>query len=76
MTKTQKAKKVAKFVVGASVSFTVSRIARSNTPTENRIQDAEAYVGALALGMIAAEKAEAWTDRTIDAIINPWNENK
>jgi hypothetical protein len=77
MTKTEIAKKTAKFVVGLSVGFTTRNVIKNAVDTEDsRRKEAEAAIGGLVLGSMAAEHAESWTDRKIDALIAKYEEIK
>lgn len=69
MTKTEKAKLAAKFVVGTSVSFLVANVLRNNIETESNFQKAEIWIGSVALGVMAGEQTDTWTDAKIDAIV-------
>lgn len=73
MTKTEITKKIAKFVVGTSVGFTVANVLRNNVYPEKTHHKVESAVGSVVVGMMAAGAAESWTDRQIDAIVASWN---
>lgn len=79
MTKTEMAKKAAKFVVGASVGFTTRRIIKNNVHSdenEKRRHQVEAAIGGVVAGKMAAEAAESWTDRKIDELIAKFEDIK
>lgn len=79
MTKTEVAKKIAKFVVGTSVGFTTRRIIKNNSHSdenEKRRHQAEAAIGGVVMGKMAADAAEDWTDRKVDAIIETFQNIK
>lgn len=68
MSKTDTAKSVVKFIVGASTAFTVKRLLRQNIETDKKRHDAEVYIGSAAIGFMAAEAAENHIDRTFDQL--------
>jgi hypothetical protein len=72
----RRTKSIAKMVVGSSVAFTTSRLLSANTPTDKRRHKAEVVVGSMAMGMMASEAAESWTDRKIDAAVDGWRKFK
>lgn len=75
-TKTERAKTIAKFVVGWSTGTVIGKVIASNAAPKNRLQKAEIYVGAFAIGGVVSEQTEAWTDRQIDAVVEAWNKIK
>lgn len=70
------AKFVVSNVVAGSVSFCVSSIIQQNVAVEKPADKAKLYVGSLALGAMVADKAKEYTDNSIDAIVQAWNEIK
>ena len=56
------------FIFGISVGFVVKQIIENNTEPENRIQDAEKYLGAMALGMVAKEAVRDSIDKKVDKV--------
>ena len=74
MSKIELAKKAATFVVGGSVSFTVANALRNNTNPTNTVQKLEVAVGSVAVGMMVAKKAEAFTEAQIDELVTWWND--
>jgi len=75
MTRIEAAKLITKFVVGSSVSFTVSNIVGNNVNVSKPHQQVEAWVAAIVIGMMAAEGAEKWTNQKIEAIAEWWTKN-
>jgi len=63
-----KVKKVAKFIVGWSSAFTVANALRSNVRPKNSVQEAELIIGSIAIGAVASEAAEVWTDKMVDKV--------
>jgi len=61
-------KTVANFVVARSVSSVVVTIAHQNIATANKLQVAELYIGAYALGSMCAKAAQDHTEKQIDAV--------
>ena len=66
----QKVKKIAKFVVGWSSAFTVGNALRNNVRPKNSVQEAELIIGSIAIGAVASEAAEAWTDKMVDMVFD------
>lgn len=73
MTKTDRAKWIARNVVTLSVGWTVTEAIKNNTHPEKFHQKVEAAVGGYVLGSLVAEHAGVWTDRQIDSITDRWN---
>ena len=69
------AKDIARFVVGLSVCWTVVNIIDNNTTPIKARHKAEAWVGGAVVGFMVADYADAWTDKTIDSIVD-WYETK
>lgn len=69
-TKRDVAKKIAKFVVGTSVGYTVTSALRNNTTKEKPHQKAESLVGGFVVGAMVAEKSDDWTSRKVDAVFD------
>lgn len=61
-------KKITKWCVGMSAGYTVANAIGNNTTVDSRRHKAELIVGTAVIGGIVAEKAEDYTDRTIDEI--------
>jgi hypothetical protein len=76
LTKTLVAKKIAKIVVGHSVSGVTITVLHNNCPVEKTHQKVQLYIGAAVIGALVAEKAEAWTDKQIDNIVDAWKSLK
>lgn len=74
MSKTIVAKKIAKFVVGGSVSYTIANVIKNNVSPEKPFQAVEAVIGGCVVGLMVAEAAEEYTDKQIDALVTWWNE--
>lgn len=68
MSKLDTFKKVAKFVVGLSTSWTVGNVIANNTNAEKPHQKVEAYVGGVVVGSMVADAAEEHIDKKIDEI--------
>ena len=68
MNKLELVKAATKFVVGSSVSFCAANVIRNNVNPTNILQSAEVVVGSVAIGMMAAEHTETWTNKKIDAV--------
>lgn len=64
----QIAVKSLKFAVGFCVTGAVSSAIRNNADSANYLQKGQAVVGAAVIGMIAAERTEAWIDAKIEQI--------
>lgn len=75
-TKTERAKTIAKFVVGWSTGTVIGKVIASNTTPKNRREKAEIMVGGFVIGGVVAEQTEAWTDRQIDAVVAAWQKVK
>lgn len=73
-TRLTKTKTVAKFIVGGSVAFTISRVLANNVTYDNKLQKAEAVVGCVTVGYLAGEAAETSIERKIDQIADWWDE--
>ena len=70
-------KGVAKFLVGMSVSCVVSNVLKNNTSTpEKTYQKVEIMLGSGVIGYMAAEAAEAWTDKKVDEIADAVTKTK
>lgn len=69
-------KKIAKPVVGFSVSFAVANIVRNNVLPKNRLQQVEILVASIVVGAMVAEYAEQYVQKTIDSLVETWNEFK
>jgi hypothetical protein len=67
-------KKIAKPVVGFSVSFAIANIVRNNVLPKNRLQQVEILVASIVIGAMVAEYAEQYTLKTIDSLVETWNE--
>lgn len=76
MNKKQIAKRVSRFVIGTSVSFTASNVIANNVNPTTTFQKVQCVVGGVAIGMMAAKAAEEWSDETIEKIAASWNELK
>lgn len=70
MSKIALAKKIAKPVVGWSVSFAVANIVRNNVAPKNRIQNAEIWIASIVVGAMVAELAETYSQKMIDDAVN------
>lgn len=70
MTKRNMTKKIAKFVVGTSVGYTVASALTNNTTTDKPHQKAEAVIGGFVVGSVVAEHTEDWTDRKVDDLFD------
>jgi phosphate/sulfate permease len=69
-------KKIAKPVVGFSVSFAVGAIVRNNVLPKNRLQEVELMVASVVIGMMVADFAERYAQKTIDNAVAAWHEFK
>lgn len=76
MDKIALAKKIAKPVVGWSVSFAVANIVRNNVLPKNRLQQVEILVASVVIGAMVADYAEQYAQTTIDKLVAAWNEFK
>lgn len=76
MDKIALAKKIAKPVVGWSVSFAVANIVRNNVLPKNRLQQVEILVASVVIGAMVADFAEQYTRKSIDNIVAAWHEFK
>lgn len=72
--KTEIAKRVVTFVIGACVSTTVKQVIESNTHPENLPEKAAVLTGSVVIGSMAADAAKDYTDRKIDELVNSWRE--
>lgn len=70
MSKIALVKKIAKPVVGWSVSFAVANIVRNNVAPKNRIQNAEIWIASIVVGAMVAELAETYSQKMIDDAVN------
>lgn len=59
-------KTVANFVVARSVSAVIVNLAHQNITPANKLQIAELYIGAYALGSMVASAAQDHTEKQID----------
>lgn len=69
MSKIAIVKKIAKPVVGWSVSFAVANIVRNNVAPKNRIQNVEIWVASIVIGAMVAELAETYSQKMIDEVV-------
>lgn len=68
---------VAKTIVGFSTSATTGMIVKNHAQPTTLIQKIEVIVAAMVAGGIAADKAEAYTDKYIDNLADSFlNANK
>jgi hypothetical protein len=74
MDKIALAKKIAKPVVGWSVSFAVANVVRNNVLPKNRLQQVEIWVASIVIGAMVAEHAEQYAQKMIDDVIKAWKE--
>jgi heme O synthase-like polyprenyltransferase len=75
MSKIEAAKQITKFVVGGSVGFSVANALSNNVTPATKIQSVERFVAGIAVGMMASEVTDRYTDQKIDEIVAWWNEN-
>lgn len=76
MDKLAATKKVAKFVVGWSVSWTVGNAIANNVNPDNRFRKAEAVVGGVVVGSMVADAAEEHIDKKIDELADLFKGNR
>lgn len=76
MDKIALAKKIAKPVVGWSVSFAVANIVRNNVLPKNRLQQVEILVASVVIGAMVADFAEQYAQKSIDNVVAAWHEFK
>lgn len=69
-------KKIAKFVVGMSVSSVTYQALRNNTQADNPINATMNVIGAVVVGSIASEVAETYVDAKIEKAFNLVDELK
>lgn len=74
MSKIALVKKIAKPVVGWSVSFAVANIVRNNVAPKNRIQNAEIWIASIVVGAMVAELAETYSQKMIDDAVNMYKQ--
>ena len=72
MTKTEIAKALTSFVVGAATSTVVKEIVKNNTDPEKVADKAAVIIASYVLGAIAADASKKWTDSKIDEIVAKW----
>ena len=75
-TKTTAIKHVVRGVVAYTTSFTIANLIRVNLQSPSKLDTAEIYIGSVAVGMMVADSAEKYIDRTIDELIAAWKEIK
>lgn len=75
-TKIEIATNVSKFVVGFCAGATTKRVLKNNVEPENKKQEIETYIGAIAIGGIVAEAAEARIERSINSVVKHYNDFK
>ena len=63
-----KVKKTAKFIVGWSSAFVVGNALSNNVRPKNSLQKAEVVIGSIAIGAVASDATEAWTDKMVDKL--------
>jgi len=75
MTKTDIAKRVVGFVVGAGTTKIVGSIIQKNTEFEKKTDRIAAASASLVIGAMAADASTKYTDTKIDEIVNWWEKN-
>jgi hypothetical protein len=63
-------KKIVKWCVGMSAGYVAGEVIANNIHPEKPRHKVEAIVGGAVISGIVAEKAEEYTDRTVDEIVN------
>jgi len=76
MTKTELAKTIVTRVAGVSTTFCVANIIKNNTTPQNKLQSAEVWVGAFALGSIVSDRVETHVSDGIDKITEAFQKAK
>lgn len=64
------AKKATKLVVSHCTGFVVANVLKNNCSVDSKLQKAELYIGAMAIGGVVGAHAEAWTDHKIDWLVD------
>jgi hypothetical protein len=75
MTKTDIAKRVVGFVVGAGTTKIVGSIIQKNTEFEKKTDRIAVASASLVIGTMAADTTKKYTDAKIDEIVNWWEKN-
>ena len=69
MDKIKASKKIARAVVGCSVSAVIVTGINQNVTVEKKRNKIAIYIGAYVMGAMVAKKAETWTDEKMDSVI-------
>lgn len=75
MTKTDIAKRIVGFVVGAGTTKIVGSIIQNNTEFEKKKDRIAVASASLVIGTMAADATKSYTDTKIDEIVNWWEKN-
>lgn len=61
-------KTIVRFIVARATSITIVTLIKTNTETENALQDASVFIGAHVLGEMVADATGPYVDQQIDEI--------
>lgn len=75
MTKTDIAKNIINFVVGAGTTKIVHQTIKNNTNPETVTDQVTIGAGSVVLGAMAADASKSYTDAKIDEMVSWWNTN-
>lgn len=72
--KTAVARVVVGTIAGFCVTAVVHQVIENNTEPETSLDNARIRAGSVLIGLMAADKASAWTGAIINNTVDQWNE--